>query len=405
MSPGHYATLAYQYESDVLAGRVPACKWVRLACQRNARDLRRAAEHDPDFPYVYDIQAGARVCYFTEQLPHLKGPKAKVTGQDDEGRAIWAKIQLEPWQVWLLMVLFSWKRLDGTRRFRMALVMVPRKNAKSTLAAAVGLYMLVADGEGGPNCYSAATTRDQAKVVAEIMWEMVKRSPEFRDYYGVRLGAKTNLTITVPDNAGIFGPLSADAHSLDGLNISLAIVDELHAHKTRQVWAVIETATSTRLQPYILAISTAGSDQAGICHEQLVYAQKVLEGALVDETYFGINYTIDAGDDWRDPEIHRKANPNYGVSVQPDDLQRKVTKALHAPAAVNDFLTKHLNVWVNAESTWMPMDAWHACGDASLTREDFKAYPCWVGVDLAEVRDIAAVMLVFKTGPESYVVV
>lgn len=404
MSPGHYAAVALQYESDVLAGRIPACKWVRLACERNTRDLRRAAAHDPTFPYVFDVQAGARVCYFAEQLPHIKGHKAKVIGQDDEGRAVWAKIALEPWQVWLLMTVFGWKRLDGTRRFRTALVLVPRKNAKSTLAAAIGLYMLTADGEGGPNCYSAATTRDQAKVVAEIMWEMAKRCPDFRDYYGVRLGAKTNLTIELPATAGKFGPLSADAHSLDGLNISLAIVDELHAHKTRQVWDVLETATGARLQPLIFTISTAGSDQAGICYEQLSYVQKVLDGALVDESYFGINYTLDEGDDWRDPAVHQKANPNFNVSVQPDDLVRKVTKALHATAAVNNFLTKHLNVWVNAESSWMPMDAWRACGDPSLTRESLKDVPCWIGVDLAETRDIAAVMQVFKTGTDAYTV-
>lgn len=405
MSLGTYVSVAAQYEADVLAGRVAACKWVRLACERNARDTVRADHQDPTFPYYFDAAAGAKVCYVAEQFPHIKGPKAKVIGQDEDGRSIWAKIQLEPWQVWLFMVVFGWKRLsDGLRRFRVALIMVPRKNTKSTLGAIVVLYMLTADGEGGPNCYSAATTRDQAKVVAEIAWEMAKRSPEFRDYYGVRMGAKTNLTIEVPATAGKFGPLSADAHSLDGLNVSLAVVDELHAHKTRQVWDVLETATGARSQPFIFTISTAGSDQAGICYEQLSYVQKVLEGALVDESYFGINYTIDEGDDWRDPAVHRKANPNFGVSVQPDDLVRKVTKALHSPAAVNNFLTKHLNVWVNAESSWMPMDAWRACGDPTLTRAAFLETPCWIGVDLAETRDVAAVVQLFKTGPDAYTV-
>lgn len=405
MTPETHLDLARQYEADVLEGRVPACKWVRLACQRNRRDLERAARHDPDFPYWFHSQAGARVCYAAEQLPHIKGPKARVEGLDEEGRTVWAKIRLEPWQAWLLTTIFGWKRLaDGMRRFRVALVMMPRKNAKSTLGAVVVLYMLTADGEGGPNCYSAATTRDQAKVVAEIAWEMAKRSPDYREFYGVRLGAKTNQTLEVPSTAGKFGPLSADAHSLDGLNVSLAVVDELHAHKTRHVWDVLETATGARSQPLIFTISTAGADTGGICYEQLGYVEKVLEGALVDESYFGINYTIDEGDDWREAATHAKANPNYGVSVQPDDLTRKVTKALQSQAAVNNFLAKHLNVWVRADATWMPMAEWIACGDASLRIEACRDWPCWIGVDLAETRDIAAVVVLFRKPDQTFMV-
>lgn len=405
MTPSTYLDQARRYEDDVRSGRLAACKWVRLACERNARDRERALRHDPDFPYTFDETAGARVCYFAEQLPHIKGPKAKVIGQDEDGRSLWATIQLEPWQCWLLTTIFGWKRLsDGLRRFRVALVMVPRKNAKSTLGAIVVLYMLTADGEGGPNCFSAATTRDQAKVVAEIAWEMAKRRPDFREYYGVRMGAKTNLTLEVPATAGKFSPLSADAHSLDGLNISLAVVDELHAHKTRQVWDVIETATGSRAQPLLFTISTAGADTGGICYEQLSYVQKVLEGDHTDESYFGVNWTIDEGDDWRDLATLAKANPNYGVSVQPDDLERKVTKATQSQAAINNFLTKHLNVWVRGDATWMPMAEWIACGDASLRIEDCREWPCWIGVDLAETRDIAAVITLFRKPDLTFVV-
>lgn len=398
-----YVAIAAQYEADVVAGAIAACKWVRLACERNARDRTRAAAADGTFPYRFDPGPAARICFAAEQLPHIKGEKATVIGLDEEGRQVWQNIVLEPWQCFILTTLFGWvHRETARRRFRIALVLVPRKNAKSTLGAVVALYMLAADGESGAECYSAATTRDQAKVVAEIAWEMARRSPQFREYFGLKLGSKTTRTLTVPETASKFAPLSADAQSLDGLNVSLAVVDELHAHKTRAVWDVLDTATGARLQPLIVAITTAGVEIGGICHEKVGYLEKVLTGALEDETFFGINYTVDEGDDWRDPVVHRKANPNYGVSVQPDDLTRKVHEAEQSPAATNNFLTKHLNVWVRSESAWLPMAQWIARGNPRLRPADLTGVPCWIGVDLAEVRDIAALVAIFRPDPKRY---
>lgn len=396
MNQRDYLAIAQGYELEVLNGTIPACKWVRLACERNRRDRERSEAEDPAFPFRIDVPAATRICLAAEQLPHVKGPKAVVIARDDEGRSVWATIHLEPWQCWLLTTIFGWvHRESGLRRFRIALVLVPRKNAKSTLAATVVAYMLTSDGESGAECYSAATTRDQAKVVAEIVWEMARRSPAFRDYFGVRMGAKTSRSLEVPSTASKFGPLSADAHTLDALNVSLAVIDELHAHKTRAVWDVLDTATGARLQPLILSTTTAGLDTGGICYEKMQYMQRVLEGVLSDDAFFGVNYTIDEGDDYRDPAVWQKANPNYGVSVQPDDLARKAREAEHSPAAVNNFLTKHLNVWVRAAVNWMPMAEWHACGDPSLSLDELRQYPCWIGVDLAEVRDIAAVVALF----------
>ena len=406
MTDGRYVALARQYEDDVLSGAIPACKWVRLACERNRRDLARAAEADPTFPFVFDVRAAERPCLAAEQLPHIKGPKAVVIGQDEEGRAIWATLELEPWQCWFLTTLFGWVHKDtGLRRFRVALMLVPRKNAKSTLAAAVVLYMLTADGESGAECYSAATSRDQAKVIAEIAWEMAKRSPAFREYFGVRLGAKTTRSLEVPATASRFGPLSADAHTLDALNVSLAAIDELHAHKTRAVWDVLDTATGARLQPLMLATTTAGVDLGGICYSLVESLHKVLEGVFVDERFFGIEYTIDEDDDWRDEATWRKANPNYGVSVQPDDMARKALAAVHSNSAINNFKTKHLNIWVRSAAPWMPMAQWVACGATPRRLADLAGVPCWIGVDLAEVRDIAALVAVFQPDPEHLVAV
>ena len=395
-----YLEKARSYEDGVIAGEIHACVWVRLACERNRRDRERIGTEG--FPFTMDAKKAERICAFAELLPHIKGPKAVVIGKDEEGRNIWAKIVLEPWQCWILTTMFGWVRPDGLRRFRVALVLIPRKNAKSTLGAIIALYMLVADGEGGPECYSAATTRDQAKAVAEIVWEMAKRSPQMCEFYGVRLGSETSRSLAVPAMAGKFMALSADANTLDGLNISCAVVDELHAHPRAAVWNVLDTGTGARLQPWLIGITTAGVDLGGICHQKLGYLEKVLEQIAEDETYFGINFTIDKGDDIRLPEIQKKANPNYGVSVMADDLERKVKEAQVSPASMNNVLTKHFNVWVRAESTWFPMDAWRQCGNTAIRMEDFRQYPCWIGVDLAEVRDFCAVVVLFKLGPDQF---
>lgn len=396
-----YVALARQYEADVLSGVIPACKQVRQACERNVRDLARARTEK--FPYYFDHAAASRVCELGELLPHVKGPLAFRTGEDEEGRAIWNTIVLEPWQCWILTTIFGWLRnSDAKRRFRIALSLIPRKNSKSTLAAIVVLYMLVADGESGAECYSAATTRDQAKAIAEIAWEMARRSPAFREQFGVRLGSETTKSLFVPDNGSKFMPLSADAHTLDSLNVSLAAIDELHAHKTAAVWNVLDTATGARLQPLMFAITTAGIDIGGVCHQKMTYLEKVLDGVFVDETFFGINYTIDPGDDYRRPETARKANPNYGVSVSVDDLARKVHAASNSPAELNNILTKHFNVWIRTESAWMSATQWQTCTKPGLTLEDLKDYPCWIGVDLAEVRDIAARVAVFKLSQDRY---
>lgn len=399
-----YLALARSYEDGVRSKRIPACKWVRLACERNARDRKR--QRTKTFPYWFDAIAAVAICQAAEQFPHIKGPDAKVIGRDEEGRPIWNPIRLEPWECWILTTLFGWMR-EGTRlrRFKIGLILVPRKNAKTTLAAIVLLFMLGPDGEMGAECYGAATTRPQAAIVSRMAYVMAERTPAYREFFGVRMGARTANTIEIPETASKAEPLSADAQTLDGLNVHFAAIDELHAHKTRDIWDVLDTATGAREQPLLLPITTAGVDTGGICYEQLTYLQKILEQIIDDETYFGINYTIDEGDDWEDPAVQRKANPNYGVSVRPDDLERKTKRAKASPSALNNFLTKHLNVWVRADATWMPMDRWHACANPKLRLEDFLKVPCWIGVDLAEVRDIAALVALFQPEPGRYVAI
>lgn len=398
-----HLALARQYEQDVLDGTIPACKWVRLACERNRRDLARGGKRG--WVYRFDEAKARDVCEVVERFPHIKGSQhAKRVGTWPDGSTRWATVTLEPWQCWLLTCVFGWvHRETGYRRFRTALVLVPRKNGKSFLAAAVGLYMLTCDGESGAEVYSAATTRDQAAVVAETAMAMAKREPMFRQHFGV---VEYRQHLEVPSTSSVLKALSADAHTLDGLNPSCAIVDELHAHRTRAVWDVLETAVGARTQPLLFPISTAGSSIGGICYELVTYLHKILERRFTDETFFGINYTIDDEDRdrWWEPEVLRKANPNYGVSVQADDLLAKAKKARHTPAATAAFLIKRLNVWTNAESPWLASEDWDACARPGLRLEDCIGMPCRISVDLAQARDIASVMVGFDAPDGSFIV-
>jgi phage terminase large subunit-like protein len=381
----NYIDIAVQYATEIIEKKKLACKWTILACERFLKDIERSAG---DWPFALSDKANT-FCKAIEKMPHVKG-------RDWVG----TKIILEPWQCFLIVNVFGWVHKETfLRRFRTVYIEVPRKNAKSTITSTVGIGMLALDDEPGAECYSAATTRDQAKIVFEDAQNMVRRMPEFRSKYGVQVNARN---INIMETASKFEALSAEGSTLDGLNIHFAGVDELHAHKTRAVFDVLETATGARAQPLLWLITTAGSNRAGICYEQRSYLTKILDNVTEDDTYFGIIYTIDETDDWTDPTIWEKANPNYGVSVYPDDIARLCKKATQMPSAQNNFLTKRLNVWVNADEAWMDMKAWERCGDSNLSLDDFKGEPCWVAIDLASKIDIAAMVQFFKREENYY---
>lgn len=379
-----YLQRTTDYAQRCVAGTEGAGRLEVLAATRFLRDVERQGM--AEFPYLLDEARGTRACRFHELLPHIKGEWAKPVYVD--GKFVYAKIRLEDWQVFIEFQLFAWVHMDtGLRRFRRSYEEIARKNAKSTRVAARQLYLLTADGEPGAHCYSAATTGDQAREVFDVSRNMALREPEFLTRFGVQVGKHD---IIVPDSASSYRPLNAEGSTLDGLNIHSGVVDELHAHKTRAVWDVLDTATGARSQPLLSGITTAGSDRAGICYELRSYTIKVLESVVPDETWFGAVFTIDDGDDWRDPAVWRKANPNLGVSVKLDDMQAACRKAEAMPSAVGNFLTKRLNVWVNADSAWMDMRAWERCANPALTIDDIKHLPCWVPLDLASKVDIAA---------------
>jgi len=388
MANRNYAAIARRYAEAVVGGDIAACQWVRLACQRQLDDLNRFKGKDSPYrfnPVLVDkqgrrFQPADNLCAFVERLPHVKGPLA---GQP---------IHLEPWQVFILTTVYGWVKPDGKRRFRRAYIEVPRGSGKSALSSAVALYMLAADGEGGAEVYSLATTRDQARIVFGDAQAMARQSAGFRSRFGVGVGAHN---IHVLASGSKFEALSAEGSTLDGLNIHFGCIDELHAHKTRTVYDVVETGTGKRDNSLLWVITTAGSNRAGICYEVRTFVTRLLDGVFQDDSQFGVVYGLDDGDDWALEESLIKANPNWGISVRSEVLLPLQAKAMQMPSAVNNFKTKHLNEWVNADTAWMDMRAWDRCADSGLDLDAYAGQPCWIGLDLASKTDIAALLLVF----------
>lgn len=397
MAKHPYVLQAQRYVKGVVSGKVMACQWVVAACVRHLQDLERSKKKD--FPYKFVKPTAERVCEFLELMPHIKGPKAR-NGE---------LIELEDWQCFILVVVFGWvHKKTGFRRFRRVYIEVPRGNAKSTLSSGVALYMLTADDEAGPEVYSAATTRDQAKIVFGDARSMVKKRRDMVRHYGLDNQVRYLLCGA---NDGIFRPLSRDGETQDGLNIHFGCLDELHAHKTREVYEVVETGAGKRDQSLIWAITTAGFNRSGICYEIRSYVTQILRKALAewddnpytlkgdvadDEQQFGIIYTLDDDDDWTDERVWQKANPNWGVSVMPDYVAGLAHKAMQMASAQNGFKTKHLNLWVNADQAWMDMRAWERGADYDLAVEDFSGESVILSLDLASKVDLAVRVKLFE---------
>ena len=365
------------YARDVLAGVVVAGHLVKLACKRHLDDLEHGAERGLSFS-VEEAQAAID---FWQMCPHLKGREAK------RGELM----RLEPWQKFVVGSVYGWKRADGTRRFRVAWLEMGRKNGKSTLLYPAGLHALALDGEAGAEVYSVATKRDQARLVFDLAKRAVTRTPDLAE-----LVTPFAFSLVCEDTFGKFEAVSSDADTLDGLNPSAALCDEIHKWRGRALWDVIETGMGARDQPLLWAITTAGEEG-----EQDVYGQEhnhtvqVLEGIVQDDARFGFIAACDPGDDWTDPKNFAKANPNLGVSVFADEIAAAVEKAKRVPASANAVKRLRLGIRTQDADAWIPLPIWDAGRDERATWERLKRYPCFGGLDLASTSDFAAAAFVF----------
>lgn len=370
------AQTVQRYMAGVLDGTMPAGELIRLAVQRQVDDLRDG----PSRGLRFDPSKAEEAVEFFSYLKHSKGEWA---GQE---------FRLEPWQMFTIWVPFGWMNASGYRRFRTVYEEVPRKNGKSTKAAGVGLKLAFADGEDGAEVYSAATKHDQALIVWSEAMRMVRATPALSERIQV---FKNNLSRL--EKYQKYEPLGADEDTLDGLNVHGVVIDELHAHKTRGVFDLMETGTSARRQPMLFAITTAGTDQSAssICWEQHVYAEQVLKKIIADDTYFAFIASMDEGDDWQDERNWFKANPNLGVSKKLDYMQDQARKAKNMPAKLNSFLRLDLNKWTQQVSRWIDMLLWDANAGPPLDEEALRGRLCYGGLDLSSVSDLTAWVLMF----------
>lgn len=399
-----YAPIAQNYAREVVAKKIPACRSIRLQCQRFLDELK--VERRKAFPFRFDPEKASRVCRFIEKMPHSKGKWARSK----------ETLRLEPWQIWILACTFGWLRKDsGTRRFRVLFVVVPRKNGKSALSAGIGLYMLCADGEFGAEVYSGATNEKQAWEVFKPAQLMVQRTPALKARFGIEVNARS--LVRVEDNSK-FETITGDPG--DGQSPSCSIHDEYHEHHDDAQVDTMQTGMGARDQPLQVLITTAGDNLAGPCYARIGDERKKLAGLglserdteprkalglgagppLTDETFFA-EFTIDDDDDWKTEAALRKANPNYDVSVSGEFLMARQRDAVLTPRKAGVFKTKHLNLWVAAKSAYFDVEAWRACQRPevpikavdAVTIEQLRGRRAIASLDLASKTDIAALEL------------
>lgn len=372
--------IALKFARDMVRGRIPACQYVIQACQRHLDDLEQSRRKD--YPYRFDPAAAEKKIRLIELLPHTKGE--------------WAfkrqLVTLEPWQKFGLACTFGWvRKKDGMRRFRESYWEVPRKNGKSVIAAGVGLGMFVADDEFGAEVYSGATTEKQAWEVFRPARLMVKRSPLLIEHLGIEVNAQN---LNVPEDGSRFEPVIGNPG--DGASPSCSLVDEYHEHQTASLYETMLTGMGARKQPLMFIITTAGADIEGPCYDKRREVIEMLSGTVPNDELFGWIWTIDAGDDWTDPKVLAKANPNIGVSVYREYLESQQARAMRTARFTHTFKTKHLNVWVTAKSAYFNMQQWAACADETLTLEQFEGQSCTLSFDLARKLDMNSMARLFS---------
>ncbi len=305
---------------------------------------------------------------------------------------------LEPWQTDIIRTLFGWKRENGTRRYRTTYIEIPRKNGKSLLAAAIGLYLLVADGTQGGKVFSAASTRDQAGIVHDMAAGMVRRNKWLSQRCNI---IDSKKRITHPASGSYYRAVTGEAGPMYGESPSGILFDELFVQKHRELWDSLQTGQASRAQPLTVVLTTAGYDRHTICWEQHDYAEKVRDAIVDDPSFLPVLYFADVDDDWTDPKVWAKANPNLGISVSEDFLAAECQKAQETPGKENSFRQLHLNQWTEQEVRWLSMERWDACHGLSEPTpladvEDMLAgRDCFAGLDLASTTDVAALVLAF----------
>lgn len=336
----------------------------------------------------YNPALADRVVNFVSCLKHVE--------------AEWAgkPFRLAPWQEnEIIRPLFGTVNAEGIRQYRTAYIEIPRKNGKTSLLAALVLYLLCADGEHGAQIYSAASDQEQASIIFRIASQMIHSCPALAKK--CKVIESTKRIIYHPTNS-FYHALSAEAFSKHGYNPHAVVYDELHAAPNRDLWDVLQTSMGARRQPLMIAITTAGYDRETICYEQHDYAERLLNGSHVDPTYFPFIRGAAREDDWKDPAVWAKANPNLGVSVKMEFLQAECNKAVAIPAYQNTFRRLFLNQWTEQNTIWLDMDVWKASAGSIPSDDKLFGRSCYAALDLSSTTDLSAFLMVFPWDDGSF---
>ncbi len=368
---------ANRYIQRIQSGEEIACVFVKQAVARHLADLEKR-----DWPFVFDVKKAEAALTFFKHLRHTSGAYG--------GKPF----NLQDNQAFLVAMLFGWRWKDsGQRRFTQAYVEMARKAGKSELAAGIEIYTGFFEKEDGAQVYTAATTRDQADMVFRAAKKMARLMRRDSKVFAQRCEVRAHSVNYTPTDSFI-QKVSADAGTLDGLNPHCAVIDEYHAHKTDEVKGVMQTGMGARESPLLLIITTAGFDKNLPCYSvERKNAVAVLSGERTQDNLFAVIFTLDEGDDWQDESVWRKANPNLGSTPTVQYLREQVQDAINKGSSTRtQVLTKNFNVWMDAPKVWIPDEV--VVGQMRpITDAELAGRTCYVGVDLASVKDITAVAI------------
>ncbi|WP_340612070.1 terminase large subunit [Xenorhabdus bharatensis] len=364
-----------QYAFDIENGTIPACKRVKQAVKRYFNDLNNPL-------YVFDSEVVARFIAFSRYCPHVKG---HLRGKP---------IILESWQQFAFANLFGFKiKATGHRKYRSAYIQVPRKNAKSTVAAILANWFLVMES-GQQDIYTAAVSRDQARIVFDDARQMCLLSKPLKKRVTVQ-----QHKVTYAKSNSLLKPLAAKAATIEGTNPSLAIIDEYHLHPDNAVYSALELGMGARPEGILFAITTAGSNVISACKQHYDYCCQILNGEEQNESLFALIYELDDEHEIDDESLWIKANPNLNISVDSTALHDTIQKARGIPSQWTEMLTKRFNIWCQGETPWMGEGAWKAC-QTDYDENDLKGLECYAGLDLSSTGDITSICYTFPVDNE-----
>lgn len=385
----NYVEIARQYALAAVADTAGRehCRMLRQAAQRFLDDMERAAADDA--PFDFDHWHATDACDFIEKLPHTEGTWFNADGSPQ------LEIVLDDSHVFFVVQLFGFRNLAGGRRFTSALLWVARKNAKSTLAAAILLYCQCCEAERGAQVISAATTYPQAAIIFKTAKRMAEQTGDLREAFGLTVWAKS---MERRQTGATFQPIHAKASTQDGLNPSHVGLDEIHAHKTADLLNVLTSAAGARSNPLWLYTTTEGYDSPGPWSELRLFAQQLLSGLFGNtaDHFLAVCFALDPDDDEFDERAWVKANPLARSNEHLlNAIRKEAVEARHMPSKLAEFRIKRLNRRAASADGLIDILKWNAC-DGPVDLDYLAQFACWGGLDLASTTDLCAWRLVWR---------